>query len=428
MLLLPVAATAQDTLSLSDALRMGLESNFSIRIARNDAVVAKNNNSLGNAGFLPKVDATGSTTQSSMDIKQDLANGTSVESNGYKTQGLNAGVQLSWTLFDGFAMFANRERLSLLRDLGDLGAQMAVEDVSSSIIISYCTIVQEQKLQENYREVLDLSLVRLNVARQKAAIGSGYQLATMQAEVDYRADSSQLLSQQSRVANLKIELNKTLGRAPETQFEVERAIPTAQAIVLDDIYTKLDAQNKDLMVAKLNLRVKEVAVKEANAARYPRVALSSAYSFSRNETPAGTTEVYRSLGPSFGLGASVTLFNGMNANRNIKNARLQRESQELRSLQTTIDVRGEALKHYNDLTLANTLVEVEQQSVEMARTNVAVALEKYKIGMISDLELRDAQTRLLSTEYRYLNAQLKAKTAEVGLQVLMGAIVVKSEL
>ncbi len=427
MLLLPVAASAQDTLTLSDALRMGLESNFSIRIARNDASIAKNNNSLGNAGFLPKRDASGATTQSSMDIKQDLANGTSVESNGYKTQGLNAGVQLSWTLFDGFAMFANRERLSLLRDLGDLGAQMAVEDVSASIIISYSTIVQEQKLLENYKEILGLSKVRLDVARQKANIGSGYQLATMQAEVDYRADSSQLLSQQSRVANLKVELNKTLGRAPETQFEVEHAIPSAQSIVLDDIYTKLDAQNKDLMVAKLNLRIKEVAVKEANAARYPRVTLSSAYSFTRNETPSGTTEVYRSLGPSFGLGASVTLFNGMNANRNIKNARLLRESQQIRANQTTIDVRGEALKYYNDLTLALALVEVEQQSVELSRTNVTVALEKYKIGMISDLELRDAQTRLLNSEYRFLNAQLKAKTAEVNLQVLMGAIVVKSE-
>ncbi len=81
-----MVTTAQDTLSLSDALRMGLESNFSIRIARNDASIAKNNNSLGNAGFLPKIDASGATTQSSMDIKQDLANGTSVESNGYKTQ------------------------------------------------------------------------------------------------------------------------------------------------------------------------------------------------------------------------------------------------------------------------------------------------------------------------------------------------------
>ena len=57
MMLTNIIAIGQDTLTLSDAVKIGMENNFSIRIARNDVSIADNNNTLGNTGFLPKVDA-----------------------------------------------------------------------------------------------------------------------------------------------------------------------------------------------------------------------------------------------------------------------------------------------------------------------------------------------------------------------------------
>ena len=50
---------AQDTLRIEEAVQKGLEKNFAIRIARNNAEIAGNNNTLGNAGFLPVLTADG---------------------------------------------------------------------------------------------------------------------------------------------------------------------------------------------------------------------------------------------------------------------------------------------------------------------------------------------------------------------------------
>ena len=54
---------AQDTLRIEEAIQKGLEKNFAIRIATNEAQIAKNNNSLGNAGLLPVVTADGTISK-----------------------------------------------------------------------------------------------------------------------------------------------------------------------------------------------------------------------------------------------------------------------------------------------------------------------------------------------------------------------------
>ncbi|BDX39404.1 membrane protein [Tenuifilaceae bacterium CYCD] len=422
LLLVGIYAIGQDTLTLSDAVKLGLENNFSIRIARNDVTIADNNNSVGNAGMLPKIDASGASNNSKYNLKQESDDGTEYSNSSYPNYGLTSGIQLNWTIFDGFAMFANKKKYSTLEDLSNVNFQMTVEDVAASIILNYYTISIENNLLENYHEILTLSRDRFKIAREKAAIGTSYQIAVMQAEVDYRADSSQMLQQVNKIQNLKINLNKLIGREPEINFEVNKITPEVTAIELNSIINNLLNQNKELQAAKLNLRLKELAIREAQASRYPKINLSSAYNFSRTSTPDGNTELYRTYGPAFGISAGITLFNGLNANRNIKNARINRDNQDLSNQEKVQNLKGEAIKYYNNLVLAKNLVELEKKSAELARTNSDVAMEKYRIGIISDIELRDAQIKYLDAEYRYLNALMQAKTAGVELQVLMGTV------
>jgi len=424
MMLTNIIAIGQDTLTLSDAVKLGMENNFSIRIARNDAAIASNNNSIGNAGMLPKIDASGASNNSKYNLKQEYADGTEYSNSSYPNYGLTSGIQLNWTIFDGFAMFAIKRKYSTLEDLSNVNFQMTLEDVAASIILNYYTISIENNLLENYHEILTLSRDRFKIAREKAAIGTSYQIAVMQAEVDYRADSSQMLQQVNKIQNLKINLNKLIGREPEINFEVNKITPEVAAIELNSIINNLLNQNKELQAAKLNLRLKELAIREAQSSRYPKINLSSAYNFSRTSTPDGSTELSRTFGPAFGISAGITLFNGLNDNRNIKNAKITRDNQDLSYQEKMQNLKGEAIKYYNNLVLAKNLVELEKKSAELARTNSDVAMEKYRIGIISDIELRDAQIKYLDAEYRYLNALMQAKTAEVELQVLMGAVAI----
>jgi len=413
-------AQSADTLRISDAIKIGLENNFSLQIARNEEQVARNNNTLGAAGFLPKIDINSSASGTNYDIRQELATGAVNETKNYPTTSVYGGVQLSWTLFDGFAMFANRQRLSTLAEINSIVYQLKVEDVVSDIIINYYTLSAEKQLLEIYKEILRLSADRLSIAREKAAIGTSYLLAVMQAEVDYRTDSTQVLRQINRIKDLTITLNKLLGRDPSIQFEIESKIPEVKLYSQDSVITMLKSNNKELLISRLNFRLKQIAIKEAQASRYPRLTLASAYNFSQSNTPDGSTTLSRNIGPSHGVTLGVPLFNGFNVNRNIANARIYLENQQFNLQALENDLTAEAVRLTNNLLLATNLVEIEMKSAQLAKQNSDISIEKYRVGLISDLELRDAQIRYLNAEFRYQNALIQAKSAEIAIQVLIG--------
>ena len=51
---------AQTVYNLNDCIRIGLDKNFSILIARNNETISNNNHTPGNAGYLPSLDLSGS--------------------------------------------------------------------------------------------------------------------------------------------------------------------------------------------------------------------------------------------------------------------------------------------------------------------------------------------------------------------------------
>jgi outer membrane protein len=52
------SSTAQEKLSLQEAITIALQNNYDIKLVSNDVQIARNNANIGNAGLLPRVDAT----------------------------------------------------------------------------------------------------------------------------------------------------------------------------------------------------------------------------------------------------------------------------------------------------------------------------------------------------------------------------------
>ena len=109
----------QEELSLEEAVKITLSNNYSINLARNDSKIADNNSNIGNAGFLPSLDASGSYIKSSNDTKQEYFDGRTIDRTGAKSNNISAGGELNWTIFDGLQMFAS---LDMLKELNRIGA------------------------------------------------------------------------------------------------------------------------------------------------------------------------------------------------------------------------------------------------------------------------------------------------------------------
>ena len=150
------------TYTLKSCLEQGLLNNYSLRIVRNEEQVSKNNATLGNAGYLPTLGLSAGYkgTIDNTETKA-RATGETTKDNGVFDQTLDAGINLNWTIFDGFNITANYQRLKELERQGETNTRIAIEDLIANIAAEYYNYVQQKIRLKNFRYAVSLSKERL---------------------------------------------------------------------------------------------------------------------------------------------------------------------------------------------------------------------------------------------------------------------------
>ena len=412
----------QEILTLPRAIEIGLQNNLSILLQKNEEAVARNNNTIGNAGFLPVIGLTGTQNNTLYTTHQEQFSGTTRDVYNAYGNSLNAGVQLSWTLFDGLNMFVSKQMLGRLQDLGEIGTRIVFEDIVETTILSYYGIVQLGKLVQVARDAVDLSMQRKRIALAKLSLGSGSQLMLLQSTVDLNADSTSLIKQMNSLANLKADLNRLLAREVATPFSIRDTIILNTTFTYDSLLQKALTQNSSLISARLDKEIARLGVKQARSNLYPTLGLNAGYNYGMANSAAGFAKFNQSYGPSFGFNLSYNIFNGFNVLREIENAKTYLNSGELEVRDNEQELQLSIFKLYNDYLSNLEIVRMQLTNVDVAKENVNVAFEKYKLGSINDVELREIQQKLIDAEYQLILSTFEAKQAEIGLIRLSGDV------
>ncbi len=413
---------AQDTLSLSQALTLALENNYGISLAENESRIAELNNTYGNAGFLPKVDVSAARSRNVNNTYQKYFNGTEREGDNAVSNSINTGVQLNWTIFDGFNMFIQRKKLEELEAMGGTQLRSVIENTIAQVIIAYYEIAAQNMLTDVYAEAVQLSSERKRFARAMIDIGSGSELSYLQSAVDLNSDSAIYMQQLVILENSKAELNRLLCRDLHTTFEVFSEIPLNDNLLYEQLWTLIQEQNPDLRRARSNLLITSLDTRSYKSLMYPRINLNTGYSFNKSESEVGFMMLNRNLGLTMGISLSYNIFDGFNTRNDIHIAKIREESALAELNQAELDMKSELLRIYNDYLINLQLVKFESENRSLALRNLEVAMEKYRIGAISDIELRETQQKLMDAETRYLLSQYRSKIAETELLRLSGQL------
>jgi outer membrane protein TolC len=412
----------QEILTLPDAIRTGLESNYSIIIQKNETQITENNNTLGNAGFLPTLNLSASQNNNITNTTQETFSTGTREIDNAQNRSFNAGVQLTWTLFDGFSMFAGKNMLKTLEDMGETELRIAVENTLSQIVLNYYGIIQQKKLIQVLEDAAALSLERKNIMAAKISFGAGSELQLLQSTVDLNADSISLISEMGAMRQTMADLNRLLGRNPETDFIITDSISLNDKLNYDSLLIKTRAYNNSLLLARKNVILNTHSLKDIQSQRYPTLNFNAGYNYSQLNSETGYLKYNQSRGPSFGLSLTYPLFDGFNINREIKNARINLNTMENYLKDTDLALHNELFKLYNDYITNLGIIKIETVNQEVARENVQIAFEKYRLGTINDIELRETQKKYIDAQYQLLLSQFQAKKAEVELLRISGEL------
>lgn len=413
-------AKAQELLTLEEAVKIALERNYDIKLSSNNVEIEDLNVSLANAGFTPRIDATLANNNGIQNSRQTQADGSVRERNNARNSNLNYGVGLNWTIFDGFGMFARYDQLKEFRALSETELQQTILTRVADVMSTYFNLVQQQQQLRAYDTAITISRLRLTTAQNRFTIGKAARLEVLNAQVDLNTDTTNLLRQRELYANTKTLLNEIMARDISTDFRVVDSIGIDGSLTLGALTDLTAQQNPSLKAAVINKRVAELDLKQVRANRYPVLGVNSGYNFSRSESALGFATQSTGRGFTYGLSASVNLFNGGLQRRNEKIANIRIENAQLDQERVNQNIKAQLTTAFQTYQTSLTLVSLEQKNQEIARRNLGITLEKYRLGTLTPVEFRDAQLNYLNAEVRYSNAQFQAKLAEMALKEIAG--------
>jgi outer membrane protein TolC len=415
----PHLLSGKEAYDLKRCIETGLERNYALRIVRNEQAVSENNRTPGNAGYLPTLDMSAGYSGTIMNTDDG-----STQANNVHDQQLNAGVNLNWTAFDGFNIQANYDRLKELQQMGALNTRAAIENFISELSSEYYNYVQQNIRLNNLKSAVKLSKERLRIVEARYNIGSMSRLDLQQAKVDFNADSSKLIKQYETLFTSRTKLNQLMAAEDIEQPLIVRDTVIVFNDLLDknDVREKTRAANPYLLLSRKDIHLSELELKQATSPNYPYLRLNAGYGYTQNKYDANIAR-QKTWGLNYGLTLGFNLFDGFNTSRKRKNAKIQVQNSELRFQQLRQSIETDLSNAWMAYTNNIELVNLEKENLATARDNYAIAIERYKLGDLAGIELREAQNSLLEAEERLVQAQYSTKLCEISLVQISGQII-----
>ena len=414
-----------ETMTLDNAIQTALAQNYQIKITRAQQQTAVINNTLGNAGLLPTLFGNLNNNNSNQHLRQTylVPNQPPTDRPGVISKNTTTSLNFNWLLFNGFASFHLLDLYKEIVRISDVNTRANIELTLANVSSAYYDVVRQLQRLLAVRQALDISQYRLDLARTNFEVGSFSKVDYLTAQVDYNVDSASFIAQTLALQNAKVLLNTYLVREPTTDFAVRDTIVVRSDLALDRLRESLVNNNPLLAAAILSRRVADLTIKLVKAQQYPTVNLQAAYAYTNVNNQGGTgVQTANNNGLSYGLQASVPIFNGFNQRRLNQVAAVNAVVAEYRANDQRVQLDLALTQTFQQYKTNLQLLSLEVQNYKITAQNVDIAYDRYRLGSLTAVGFRDVQRNLLDAQLRLIDAEFNAKTAEIELLRLSSTI------
>lgn len=428
--ILPVWAQVQEPLDLEKALQLGLENNLQVKIGVENRNLRELDKKIAAGSlFMPSLNANYLRSFATEDVTQtfvsDPKNPREIDAAKSKNRAY------SFVGIYGFRpeSLLTMRRLGVLEEISDLDAKIIVENTVAGISTAYYRLILELQRLKVLQQTLLLSKARLDISQSQYELGGAGKRDYLAAQVDYNGDSSLLITQYQVIQNARVNLNELLATDPDTNFQIQDStITIGDRLALDSLYESAFLENKQLLVNQRNNNEAFLRIRELQASRLPGINLNSSFNNSVFNSDAGFLIQNERQGLNYGGTITFNLFSGLTLNRRIQSAKVNQRIQDYSLEQYEIQLKSDIQRAYNTYENNLGLLSIEQTNYQVAKENSEIALERFRLGIASYLEFRDAQVNLLSAENRLITSIFQIKQQEIELLRLSGKIFFTSSL
>lgn len=408
--------------ALKSLLQTALQNNYGIRLARVDQEMAENQNTLGNAGFAPRVFLDGDYQQSIRESEQEFVSGDRQEVSGGRSANLGASIGVELTVFDGFKMFAERDKLQSEALRSKTNTRYYVEQTVQDLALVYYQLMQGREMLEELRMVYEISQERYTLEERRNEVGSGSALELYRAQINLNADSMQLVKYKADLRNFELEINRLIGTDLQNEIATGADFNTNPGLDTEAMFEEVLTKNSDLSLVQLQQLIEEQNVKSQRGNLMPEVMLFGSYSFNRSTSDFGFLLSNRQFGPQLGVNLRFNLYDGGRERTAMQNAKLQAESAQISVEEKKNEISAAyyiALENFNS---AKQQLALSTMNAEQAEKLKKIAIEQYKNGVITSLEFRQVQLEVLQAKIQVIESEYALKQNEIRMYRLTGTI------
>ncbi|MGQ7870494.1 TolC family protein [Sunxiuqinia sp. sy24] len=411
---------AQPVLSLEDAISRSLENNYDITLVKQREQIAAINNSWGAAGRYPYVGVS---------LGADYALNDNANED-YIQNRFSGGVNLNWTLFDGFAVKISKQRFVELEELSKQNTAIMVEGTIQSVVLAYYAALLEKERLDVLNEVMLLSEDRYRRAQQRKDFGSAVTFDVLQAQNAYLADKTSYLSQQvfykNALRDLAFLMADDSGDTYQLNDEFE-AIPVNYELA--DLQTQMMGNNKSLKNQYISQNLLENAILSAKSSYYPTLSFSGGAAHTRTGNDYENSGIsWSNVNNMYGnFTLSYNLFSGGNRKRALQIAKLEEENGLVELEQMKHELDNKLANLYEFYLVRQELLTVARENMEAAKLNFQIAREKFDSGSINSFNFRDVQLIYLNASLQELQAIYNFIDTHTALLRMVGTIIQQYE-
>ena len=396
-LALSIGAQAQ-IMTLKECLEAGISESYQIKLVNISEEKAANNDSWLYAGGSPTVSASGSYSGSVSSNDATLASdGSTISNRNVLDHTLSAQIRADWTVFDGFSIQATRNRLEELHNQGIIQTRVSIEDYIATLTTEYYNLVRQTIHLKNLEYAASLSKERLRISSERYDMGGNSRLEMQQAQVYFNSDSAKSLKQHESVASANIRINRLMSNQDLRAVHVaaDTAINLLTGLDYESLLEDMMKVNASLLRAESNRTLAQLDRRTVQARNYPYLKVNASYGLSHNIYGNSTYTDRTNWGPSFGATMGINLVTGKQRTQE-RNARLDELTADITIDQLKLQLRANLDDFWQAYQNNLKLLELQEQNLNTAQETMEIAQERYMLGNLSGLEMREAQKSLLT--------------------------------
>ncbi|MEO6830230.1 MAG: TolC family protein [Acidobacteriaceae bacterium] len=330
---------------------------------------------------------------------------------------VQANATLRGTLFDlrSFELYRAAKQEIRAVDFSFLSVRGAV---IQTVAGSYLLALADQANVANARGLLATNAEILRQATLKHQAGTVAKIDELRARVQYQQQQQAVIARQNEFEKSKVALNREIGLPADQSIRLTDQTPYAglQVMPLDQALRLAYANRQEYLRLQAKLRSAQL---QSHAARYQRL---PTLTFTGNYGITGTVGgIYH--GTFLAQGSlNIPLFKEakFRGDRDVARAQTAIALAQLASFHTEIEaqIRTSML----DVSATEQLVTVARSNVDLVRTSLSDATERFQNGIEDNLPVVQAQSSLATAQTQLVNSLYRYDIAKLALARSVGII------